>query len=252
MARANRRQRDRGEPEKWAPGRTLYSMKEMHLTADDLSTAAHLLAIEDEKLRAELTKELQAIATSYWEQHCGAARPSANWYRTKVGRIQNAAENLLKLIREPQGSALSQLRFRTERRMGRSLLAKHVEDQPSIEQLLDDFVSTCKSCRFKSAKGAPTIAHIKEAVAALRNVWVKFTKTNFPLNLQSADNRRDRDGRPAAEQDPDDVLTSPAPSFVQTMMQRIDPEGGIGSIRTSLREASVKSRRGGLRRMSLP
>ena len=229
-------------PEKWAPGRTLYSIREERLTAEDLSEAEQQIAVLNDQIRANLTGALQSIARRYWEQHRDAERPPPDWYRTKVGRIQKGAEDLLKLLREPLGTAIMQLRFRTEQHMGLRLLGSHMEPR-SIEQLLDDFVFVCKSCTFPSAsRGAPNKAHVKYAVASLRNVWIEFTGKEFPLNLESADNRRDRDGRPAAEQDRDEAFTSPGPRFVQVMMRRIDPNVRIGAIRTALRDASVNVR----------
>jgi hypothetical protein len=241
VARGNKGQGP-GPAEKWAPGRTLYSIAEMRLTAEDMSEGLLLIAVSDHQIRANLTEELQSIARRYWEQHRDAERPPADWYRTKVGRIQKQAENLLRLLREPQGTARVQLRFQTERRMGLRLLGSRQEPL-SIEQLLDNFVGVCKSCTFPSARGAPNKAHIKTAVASLREVWIKFTGKEFPLNLESADNRRGRDGRPAAEQNRDEAFTSPGPRFVQVMMRRIDPNVRIGAIRTALREASVNARR---------
>jgi hypothetical protein len=216
----------------------LYSINEMRLTAEDVSEAAQLIAVSDDQIRANLTQELQSIASRYWERHRDAERPPADWYRTEVGKIQKGAENLLKLLREPQGTALVQLRIRTEQRMGRHLLGSYTQEPLSIEQLLDDFVGVCKSCTFQSARGAKKKAHIKTTVASLRDVWITFTGTEFPLNLESADNRKDRDGRPATEQDRDEVFTSPGPRFVQVMMGRIDPKVRIGAIRTALRDAS--------------
>jgi hypothetical protein len=224
------------------PGRTLDSITEVRLSAEDVSEAAQLIAAPNDQTGANLAEELQSIARRYWEQHRDSERPAANWYRTKVGRIQKEAENLLKLLREPHGTALAQLRFRTEQRMGLHLLGSVRQEPLSIEQLLDDFVAVCKSCTFKSAKGAPDKAHIKTAVASLREVWIKFTGKQFPLNLESGDTRKDRSGQPAKKQDRDDAFTSPGPRFVQAMMRRIDPSVPIGTIRTALREASVNSR----------
>jgi hypothetical protein len=241
VTRGNKGQ-DPGPPEKWVPGRSLYSITEMRLTAEDMSKAAQLIAVADEQIRANLTEELQSVARRYWEQHRDAEHPPANWYRTKVGRIEKEAENLLKLLREPRGTALVQLGFRTERSMGLRLLGSDRQEPLSIEQLLDDFVGVCRSCTFPSARGAPNKAHIKTAVGSLREVWIKFTSNEFPLNLESADNRRDREGRPAAEQDRDEVFTSPGPRFVQVMMRGIDPNVRIGAIRTALRDASVNAR----------
>jgi hypothetical protein len=237
VARTSKRRQDFGPPEKWGPGRTLDSIIEMRLTADDLSEAARLLAVEDEKLRIELAEELQSVARLYWERHRDAARPSAKWYRTKVGAIQKSAENLLKLIREPRGTALVGLKYLTQRRMGRLLLGGPAEEPLSIEQLLDQFVSTCKSCTFKSDKGAPPIADIKAAVAALREVWIKFTGKEFPLNVETGENRRDRGGRLVAEKGHARAFISPGPRFAQVMMQRIDPNVRWNSIRTAVRDA---------------
>jgi hypothetical protein len=240
VARGNKGQ-DPGPAEKWAPGRTLYSVTEIRLTAEDMAEAEPLISASNEQIRVELAEEFRSIATRYWEQHRDAKRPPADWYRTKVGRVQKEAENLLKRLREPLGTAAVQLKFRTEQQMGLRLLGSR-QEAPSIEQLLDDFVGVCKSCTFPSARGAPNKAHIKTAVASLREVWIKFTGKEFPLNLESADNRRDHDGRPAAVQDRDEVLTSPGPRFVQVMMRRIDPNVRIGAIRTALRDASVNGR----------
>jgi hypothetical protein len=234
---------DPGPAEKWASGRTLHSITEMRLTAKDISEAEQLLAVSDDQKRATLTQELQSIARRYWEQHRDAERPPAEWYRTKVGRIQKQAEHLLKLLREPHGTALSQLRVRTEQRMGLPLLGGYTQEPRSIEQLLDDLVGVCKACTFGSVRGAPNQAHIKTAVASLREVWINFTGKEFPLNLQSADNRKDRDGRRAAEQDSDEAFTSPGPRFVQVIMRRVDPNVRISGIRTALRDSYVNARR---------
>jgi hypothetical protein len=242
VTRGNKGQ-DLGPPEKWAPGRSSCSIIETRLTAEDMSEAEQLIDVSNDQIRAALTEELQSIARRYWERHRDAEHPPANWYRTQVGRIQKEAENLLKLLRQPQGTALVQLRFRTEQRMGLRLLGSYRQESLSIEQLLHDFVGVCKSCTFPSARGAPNKAHIKTAVASLREIWIKFTGKEFPLNLESADNRRDRGGRPAAEQDRDEAFTSPGPRFVQVMMRRIDPNVRIGAIRTALRDASLNARR---------
>ena len=232
-----------GPPEKWASGRSLSSITAMPLTAEDMSEAEQLIAVSNNQIGENLTEELQSIARRYWEQHRDTERPPANWYRTKVGRIQEEAESLLKLLREPRGTALVQLGFRTERSMGLRLLGSNRQEPLSIEQLLDDFVGVCRSCTFPSARGAPNKTHIKTAVASLREVWIKFTGKEFPLNLESADNRKGRDGRPAAEQDRDEAFTSPGPRFVQVMMRRIDSNVRIGAIRTALRDASANARR---------
>jgi hypothetical protein len=241
VTRGNKGQ-DAGSPEKWAHGRTLDSITEMRLSAEDVSEAAQLIAAPNDQTGANLAEELQSIARRYWEQHRNSERPAADWYRTKVGRIQKEAENLLKLLREPHGTALSKLRFRTEQRMGLHLLGSVRQEPLSIEQLLDDFVAVCKSCTFKSAKGAPNKTHIKAAVASLREVWSKFTGKPFPLNLQSGDNRKDRSGQLWKKQDRDDAFTSPGPRFVQVVMRRIDPTVPIGAIRTALRDALVNAR----------
>jgi hypothetical protein len=231
-----------GRPEEWAPGRSLYSVTEVHLTEEHISEVVPLLGILNNEIPENLTDAIQSIARSYWEQHRDAQRPPADWYRTKVGRIQKAAEDLLMQLREPLGTARGLLEYRTEQRMGLRLRGSHAQEPHSIEQLLDDFVAVCKSCEFPSARGAPEKLHIKTAVASLRGVWIEFTSKAFPLNLNTADNRKDRDGRPASEQVRDDVFTSPGPRFVQIMMRIIDPEVDDGAIRTALRDASVNPR----------
>jgi hypothetical protein len=240
MSRGNKRQY-LDPPERWAPGRTLYSITEMPLTAAAISEAEQQLGVSNDQSRESLTGELQSIARRYREQHHDTERPSAAWYRTNVGSLQKRTEDLVKLLREPQGTALTQLRFRTERDMGRSLLGMHREP-PSLEQLLDDFVGVCKTCESASAKGAPSKTHIKTAVAELRELWIQLTGKVFPLNLESADDRTDRNRRGAANEVQDEAFISPGPRFVQVMMHRIDPNVRIGAIRTALREAaSVKA-----------
>jgi len=64
----------------------------MRLTADDLSEAASLLAVENEKLRVELTNELQSIAGVYWEQHRDEERPSAYWYMSVVRDFETLSD----------------------------------------------------------------------------------------------------------------------------------------------------------------
>ena len=235
----NKKRAASSAPEKWTPGRRLFGNAEMQLTKDDLLEAERLLSIFNDSTRKDLAAALRLITRRYREQHNDSAHPPADWYRTKVGKIQKKAESLLKALRGSQGTALGQLKFRTQRQMARNLLGKERQEPLSIEQLLDDFVAVCKSCSFPSAKGAPIKAHIKTAVASLREVWIEFTGKAFPLNLSTADNRRDRDGRPAAKQKRDDAFISPGPRFVQVMMRIIDPAVDVGAIQTALRDASV-------------
>jgi hypothetical protein len=242
VARGTKGQKS-GPPEKWAPGRTLESTTKTWLSEEDISEAAQLLAAINDKTTANLDAELQSIARRYWQQQFDTERPPAQWYRTKVGGIQKQAEKLLKTVREPHGTGLSQLQFWTERRMGLQLRGVYGKEHPSIEQLLEDFVAVCKSCNFPSARGAHNKAPIKTAVASLRAIWIRFTGKEFPLNLESGDNRRDRGDRPAKNQECDEIFTSPGPRLVQIMMRKIDPNVRIGAIRTALREASVNAKR---------
>jgi hypothetical protein len=75
------------------------------LRVRDGRQAEQLIAASSDQIRTNLTEELQSIARRYWEQSRDSERPRANWYRTKVGRIEKEAENLLKLLREPRGTA---------------------------------------------------------------------------------------------------------------------------------------------------
>jgi hypothetical protein len=234
---------DLGPPQDWVPGRTLHSITEMRLTAEDISEAQQLLAVSDEQKRATLAEELQSIARRYWEQRRDSERPSAKWYRTRIGKVQKRAESLLKLLREPHGTGFSQLKFQTERHLGLPLLGGHTQEPRSIEQLLDDFVGACNACKFTSVKGAPEQAHIKTAVASLRDIWINFTGKKFPLNLQSADNRKDLGGRRVAERNSAEAFTSPGPRFVQVMMRKFDPNVPISRIGSALRDASDNDRR---------
>lgn len=241
MARPNKRRNADDRPEDWEPGRTFDSIKEMRLAADDLVEAARLLSVTDQRI-TELSNELQEIARVYWERRREWERPSADWYRQKVGRIERAAEKLLTLIREPQGTALFQLKVLTQRRMARRLLGGSGGHSSSIEELLNDFVNVCKSCHFNAAKGAPPKMHLKEAVAALRTTWIRFTNQEFPLNLEVAENLKERDGRVVAEPGPASRFTSPGPRFVQVVMQRIDSSASWTAIRSALRQACENSR----------
>jgi hypothetical protein len=226
-------------PEEWAPGRTLYSITEVLLTGEDISDAEQLIGVSNDQIRAKLMEALQPIARRYWEQQRNRQRPPAKWYRTKIQKIREEAQGLLKLLREPQGTALGQLRFRTKQRMGLDLRGSYGQDSRSIEQLLDEFAAVCKSCTFRSARGRPKKGHIKTAVDTLREVWIDFTGKKFPRNFTKADNRKDHNGQPAADQRPDVAFTSPAPRFVQLVMQRIDSSIHISEIETALRAAPV-------------
>jgi hypothetical protein len=236
----SRKGRDLKVPENWGPSRTLYNLKENLLEADTITEAGRLLAVDEDESTLALTEALQSIARRYWEQRREAERPPAQWYRTKVGRVQKQAKLFLELLRDSGGAALAQLKWRTERQMGIPLLGRMGQEPRSIERLLDDFLSVCQACRYIASRGAPEKVCIKNAVASLRGVWIKFSGKKFPINLASADNRKDRSGRPASEQAADEIFTSPAPRFVQLMMRKIDPSVSIGAIKTALREASVK------------
>jgi hypothetical protein len=229
-------------PEQWAPGRTLDSIKAMPLTVEDIAEAGQLLGISGKRASEELIRDLQSIARRYREQSRDAERPPADWYRTQIGGIQNHAEAVLKLLRSAKGTSLSQLKWRIRQQMKRPLLGRSGYEAPSVEQFLEDFVHTCKSCTYQSSRGAPEKTAIKIAVASLRRIWVNYSGRDFPVNLQTADNRVDRGDRLAADQDKDEVFTSPGPSFVQIMMRKVDPEVGTGAIKTALRQASVNAR----------
>jgi hypothetical protein len=227
-------------PEAWAPARTLFNRSDLYLTSADVARAAQLLAVTNAQIQIELAARLQSIARRYWEQHRDAQRPPAKWYRTQIAEIERNIGAALALLRSAKGTALSQLKFRTERRMGRPLLELNRTDPHSIESILDEFVATCNSCAFLAPRGAPRKEDIKEAVAALRNVWVEYKGEKFPLNLSQADARKDHGGQRAQERD--DVFTSPGPSFVHEIMLKIDSSVKINATASALREADRAAR----------
>jgi hypothetical protein len=229
-------------PEKWAPARTLFNGSERYLTSADVADAARRLAVTDAQIQVELAERLQSIARRYWEQRRDAQHPPAAWYRTQVAQIQRNIEAALALLRNAKGTALSQLKFRTDQRMGRPLRGLYRTDPDSIECILDEFVATCNSCAFSATRGAPRKDDIKTAVAALREVWVKYTGNKFPLNLFQADTRKDRGDQRAEEQERDDVFTSPGPSFVHAIMLKIDSGVKINATAAALREADRAAR----------
>jgi hypothetical protein len=229
--------------EKWAPARTLYNVSERYLTSSDVADAAQQLLVTDPQIQVELAERLHSIARRYWEQHREAQRPPAAWYRTQVAQIQGNIEAALAVLRNAKGTALSQLKFRTEQRMGRSLRGSFGAKPPSIEQLLEEFVTTCNSCAYSSPKGAPKRSDIKVTVVSLREVWLEFSsKKKFALNLIVAKNNKDRGGQQAAEQESDLVFIEPGPRFIQVVLQKIDPRVTISAITVALREAHHAAR----------
>jgi hypothetical protein len=223
--------------EEWAPARTLFNGSELYLTSSDAADAAQLLTVTDAQIQVELAERLQSIARRYWEKHRDAQHPPATWYRTQVAQIQRNIEAALALLRNAKGTALSQLKFRTERGMGRSLRGSSFGAEPhSIERLLEEFVATCNACAYSSPKGAPKRSDIKVTVASLREVWLEFSsKKKLALNLTVAKNNKDRGGQQAEESDL--VFIEPGPRFIQVVLQKIDPRVTISAISVALREA---------------
>ena len=145
---------------------------------------------------------------------------------------------LLVLIREPTGTGLWQLRIETSRLMGRNLRG----GPESIEQFLEDFTVACRRCRFSAPRGAIAHTHLRSTVAELADIWTKYSNRPFTRNFKTADNRRERNGRPIAAKGHADAFLAPGPHFVQVMMQHIDRAVPLSLIRTALRSSLAKWR----------
>ena len=131
---------------KGATARTLFNGSELYLTSVDVADAAQLLTVKDAQIQVELAERLQSIARIYWRQHRDAQRPPADWYRANIAPIKLSVEKTLSLLRNAEGTALSQLEFRTVQRMGRRLKGLLEPDPISVERLLADFAAACGSC----------------------------------------------------------------------------------------------------------
>jgi hypothetical protein len=152
--------------------------------------------------------------------------------------IRKGTDGLLGLIREPTGSGLWQLRIGTSRLMGRNLRG----GPESIEQFLEDFSMACRRCRFSAPRGAIAHTHLRSTVAELADIWTKYSNRPFTRNFKTADNRRERNGRPIAVTGHAHAFHAPGPRFVQVMMQHIDSNVPLSLIRTALRSSIVKPR----------
>ena len=225
--------------EQWSPGRTLGTIFSKRLTDHHILSAMELLGILDEPRRSELAGCLQSIASRYAEQARDAERPPAAWYRSRIGSVQEHAEAILEELRMSEGTAFAQLKVTTRRIMKRPLRHDGSENL-SVEGLLEDLVEACKSCTYRTVRGAPKKIAVKSAVLALRDLWAHFKGENMPMTLERADGRKDHAGQRAAGQPRNDYFIADGPRFVQAIMRMIDPSVEIGAITTALRGRSLK------------
>jgi hypothetical protein len=89
VARGKKR-RGSGEPEKWASGRTLDSITELPLSAEDVTEAAQLIAAQNEQSGANLAEELQSIARHYWERRFLAYPPWQAGHKSDVDNFEDS------------------------------------------------------------------------------------------------------------------------------------------------------------------
>lgn len=203
--------------EDWRPFRTFQDLELPELPANILSAALELVEIKDDIAVAQLDERLRVAIRDYWVEHRAVVeRPPAEWYRSKIEAIREAADNLLVLIREPTGTGLSQLRYETSRSMGRDLRGGGPE---CIERLLEDFGAACQRCTYPAHSGAIAHTHLRSTVAELAEIWIKYSNRPFARNFKTADNRRFKDGRPIPAAGHADAFTAPGSHFVQVMMQ---------------------------------
>ena len=220
--------------EKWTPGRTLDSVNAIPLSNIDLTEVFGLLGISNDQSKSELMDKLQSISRRYLEQIRDMQKPPARWYRQRVGRIQKHAQATLKCLREPGGTALTQLKIETQRFMGLPLLGK--TEPSSIEKVIADFVNVCEHCSYASQRGARADIAITEAAAALANVWSTCTSKPFPKSFRTGDNRKDQDGSLAKNQKRNDEFVADGPRFVHLVLRRIDPAVKPSAVATALRK----------------
>jgi hypothetical protein len=229
---------------KWRPSGGLFPDPTLpKLTEDDISAAATLLQIADKARREYLAERLQAVARDYWRQYRNVVeRPSASWYRSKVQGVRDATDELLMRLREPTGTAFTTLSWQAQRFTGHQLLGGSTRPE-SIEQLLEALKLACEKCRYTPPRGPMEHTYVKCAAQALVDIWSEFTNKPFPLNLTRGDNRRDRSGRPVAEDGVADAFVAPGPWFVQTVIQRIDHDMPVSLIATALRSCAISRSR---------
>ena len=226
--------------EDWRPFRTYQDLELSELPEDMLSVALELLEIKDDGAVQQLRERLQYVIREYWVKHRAVVeRPPAEWSRSQVAAIRKATDGLVVLIRKLSGPGLWQLRFETSRLMGRAVRGPGAD---SIEQLLEDLSTACQRCRFSAQRGAIAHTHLRSTVAELVDIWNKYSRMPFARNFKTADNRRERGGRPIAVTGHADAFLAPGPRFVQVMMQHIDPSVPLSLIRTALRSSTVKPR----------
>ena len=226
--------------EDWRPFRTFQDLELPELPNGILSAALELLEIKDDRAVAQLQEQLRFVIRDYWVEHRAVLeQPPAEWYRSKVEAIGKATDGLLALIREPTGTGLWQLNFEVLRSTGRALRGPGPE---TIEQLLERLSVICRPRKISTQRGPRAHTPSRSAVAELSEIWSKYSARCFTRNFKTADNRRDKNGRPIAVAGHADAFVAPGPRFVQVMMQHIDPGVPLSRIRTALRSSTVKPR----------
>ena len=212
----------------------------------DLNVAIDYLKIDGEKEKNALKEKLQSVARDYWELRQDIVdRPPAAWYRDKLNAVEKAAKDLLSLLKEDSGTALATLESTFARQLNwqlrRRSLAPNAHPsapnrQPSLEEILEWVLIGCGRSVIKTRGGARKQNHMRTAVSGLVDIWCKFSKKPFPLNLQTHPEETRSNGQDAAKNETEKyVFTAPASYFVQLVMECIDPKVTLAEIATALR-----------------
>jgi hypothetical protein len=187
---------------------------------------ADLVEIADEFLRIRQWLEL----------------PQASYYREHVTNIQEAAEHLLKVLRNAPTDAVWELSQRTARGLGIPLR------QPSrttdgkrlppigFEHSLVSFVSICRTITGEQSKRAPRPREDLVSLAlGLAGLWSKLAQRRFPKTLSVMV------GVPGMDNPQDPEFESPGPQFVRQLMPAFDSSLQFTEIRTALKALPVKA-----------
>ena len=227
-----------GESADWRPW-GLYDHK--HIPPPDEQAffkALDQLKIETAKQRATLLEHLGDLAVLYWRTRRSLERPPLKWYRKNIQPIRTAARNFLDWLEAENRREISGLDHLTQIVMNRPLVKNNAWSEPneSIEQLLRQFINVCdRSLRPKAHAGAPKDEHVVAAARRAVKHWEEATGKRMGLSPDTITDEQWKFG-PSKQ-----VFTYPGPLFVLTILQGIDSNLDVATIRTALRNALSKA-----------
>jgi hypothetical protein len=238
-----------GENADWRPW-DLYDHKHIPRPSEQAFTKAlEQLKIENDEQRATLLEHLGDVAVLYWQIRRSVERPPRKWYRENVQPIRTAARNFLALLKSENRREISGLDFVTQIEMKRPLVTGTAREgtSESIEQLLRQFIIVCdRSLRPQGHAGARKGEHVVAAARGAAKHWEEASGKRIGLSLDTITDEHWKFG-PSKQ-----VFTYPGPLFVQTILQGIDSNLDVATIRTALRNALSKANKQKIRNRLSP